>query len=605
MRILRAGLIAAAAVMALAGAAAGAEPWRPQLSALEDKSGALSFAQLRASKPAFEPLNDTALRAGFTASAWWLRFTIPAARLRDGPQIIEMGTPLVDRIDFYAVSAYGQVLRLRAGDTLPFTVRPVAKRLLLFPLPKSWRGAVTVYARISGESGRTVPVKVWRSDAFEERWSDLQAFVGFFFAILVFALAYNFFVFLSLRDAAYGWYVTYLAAAVMLHISLLGLGPQFLWPSTGAPSNKVTAIAFGGVVILGAQYFYAFLSLRSEQPAVAKLFRGVQIAAACALLTAILVSYRTGTMLIMVVALTLMAFQYVAVIRANLQGYRPARYLLPPLFALVPAYAIALLAVWGVLPLTFFTEHAVRFATMFEAVVISLALADRFNVIRQENQEAERRLAAQRQQFAARLVDTQEAERRRIAADLHDTVAQNLLVIGNRLKELGGSTESERAALSELGDYSRQTLDEVRTILHDLHPSQLDRLGLATTLRSMVETALKDSGRQWRCEIDVPDDALPPASGIHLYRALQSALGNALRHSGASETTVNVQARNGAVTAIVSDNGRGFDPQDANGGLGLTAMRDRMAVIGGKLEIDAEPARGTTVRFVVPIGGGQ
>lgn len=603
----RAALLATMLLVALAPAAMAADPWRPRLFALEDKTASRGFAEVRAASRSFTPLDGPALRAGLSKSAWWLRFEIPVARQNRQALIVEMGSPIVDRIDLYAVDAQGAVIRYRSGDSVPFADRPMANRLLLFPLPRETAGPITVFARVQSQSHLTVPVKVWQRRAFEENWSWLQAFVGLFFGVVGFALLYNFFVFLSLRDASYGWYVAYLASVVLVHIALLGLGAQFLWPSDARPSNIAPLVTFGLVVIAGAQYFHAFLALRTEQPKLAVVFRVIQAAAVATLVLAAVTSLRLGAQLMSVVGLAVLTVQSIAIVRANLLGFRPARFLIPPLFTLIPAYVVSILAFAGVLPFVFLTENAMRIAAMFESIILSLALADRFNTFRRQREDAERALSDQRRLFTTRLVATQEAERRRIAADLHDSVGQNLLVLGNRLKALSRSPNDQSGnghagPLGELSDYARQTLDDVRSISHDLHPSQLDRLGLGPALHSMVHDAMKAVDHQWRCEIDLKDDLLSPAAGIHLYRAMQSALSNSIRHSGATEIRVGAHAQDGEIVATVSDNGVGFDTEADPTGLGLTAMRERMAVVGGRMDVQQQPpAGGTTIRFSVPI----
>lgn len=210
-------------------------------------------------------------------------------------------------------------------------------------------------------------------------------------------------------------------------------------------------------------------------------------------------------------------------------------------------------------------------------------------------------------QFGADALEAAEEERQRIARELHDDTAQRLAALLVRLK-----IRTKRA-----GDESREFLEELRSELLDiteglrriargLRPPALDDAGLAAALRSHVRTVTEDAPLDVDLDVGGVDDLLHPDSKLALYRIAQEALSNALRHSGADLVEVRVRERRGAAVLEVTDDGRGFEVPDApeaeGRGLGILGMHERAHGVGGALEIESAPDRGTRIRAVLPAG---
>jgi signal transduction histidine kinase/ligand-binding sensor domain-containing protein len=220
--------------------------------------------------------------------------------------------------------------------------------------------------------------------------------------------------------------------------------------------------------------------------------------------------------------------------------------------------------------------------------------------------QLEARQAAQ-QAFARQLIESQEGERKRIAGELHDSLGQNLLVIKNRaLYGLLEPNDAPRAAaqLSEISTGVSQTLDEVRQIAANLHPYQLDRLGLTKALKAMAQRVAEAAHLDIVTACDNIDGLFAPATEINLYRIVQESLNNIVKHAAATEASVRIERDGPRVTVTVHDNGRGFTsnaPGDGKGGFGLTGMTERAHLLGGALDIDSAPGEGTTVTLRIEL----
>jgi signal transduction histidine kinase len=205
--------------------------------------------------------------------------------------------------------------------------------------------------------------------------------------------------------------------------------------------------------------------------------------------------------------------------------------------------------------------------------------------------------------FSRQLIESQERERQRIAAELHDSLGQNLLVVKNRalLGALSKDDGEARKQFDEIGATVAQTLEEVRAISRNLRPHHLDQLGLTTTIRATIEQIAESSGIVIHSELDDIDGVFRPADEITIYRIVQESLNNVVKHSGASEAHVGVHSHEHHVEMTIWDNGRGFAPSASNtgavgrGGFGLMGLAERVHMLGGTHTIDSAPGRGTTV----------
>ena len=192
-------------------------------------------------------------------------------------------------------------------------------------------------------------------------------------------------------------------------------------------------------------------------------------------------------------------------------------------------------------------------------------------------------------------------ERARLARELHDAVSQRLFSIRAhaRAAEMLVAKDPSRASgeLAAIGQLGAQAHAELRAVIDGLAPPELD--GLADSLRRYALLAGRAAGVEVRVSASVLPD-LEPRVQAAAYRVGQEALHNALRHSGAKEISVTLSRTARRVILEISDDGTGFDPELASGGLGLASMRERAAAVGGTLRITSAPGAGTLVRLAVP-----
>jgi len=201
-----------------------------------------------------------------------------------------------------------------------------------------------------------------------------------------------------------------------------------------------------------------------------------------------------------------------------------------------------------------------------------------------------------------KVVQAQELERTRLARELHDETGQALTSILLGLKPLEGVADADaRAAVAAVRELVVSTLQDVRRLAVELRPSALDDLGLVPAVDRLAKT-VAETGMRVDVEAHIGDERLPESVETTLYRIVQEAVTNVARHSGAERLSITLTRKNGAVVAIVEDDGKGFDPtRTGSDGLGLVGMRERLALVGGTLRIEAAAGAGTTIAAEVPL----
>ncbi|MBC7097801.1 PAS domain S-box protein [Candidatus Bipolaricaulota bacterium] len=199
-----------------------------------------------------------------------------------------------------------------------------------------------------------------------------------------------------------------------------------------------------------------------------------------------------------------------------------------------------------------------------------------------------------------------EEERARLARELHDSVIQSLYsmtLFAEAARRLAGTGDVRRAVehLTELGEAARQALKDMRLLVYELRPAALEREGLVEALRQRLDTVERRAGVEASFSAKV-ERKLPHEIEDGLYRIAQEALNNALKHAHADSVAVRITLVERRVELEILDDGRGFDPAEEVGGLGLANMRERAQGLGGMLSVSSAPGGGTKVRAAVPLG---
>jgi PAS domain S-box-containing protein len=254
-----------------------------------------------------------------------------------------------------------------------------------------------------------------------------------------------------------------------------------------------------------------------------------------------------------------------------------------------------------------------RFRTKNGSVVTCLVSSDLIEIGKElcilsvvaditKRKEAEEALSG----MSRKLIEAQEEERARIARELHDDINQRLAMLALNLEDLKDRLPASAAKLSkEIGKARKDVMDlgaDIRALSHGLHTFTLDHFGLAAAARGFCKELSDRQSVEIECHIGHLPNELPRETSLCLFRVLQEAVQNAVKHSGSPRVRVSLRGGSSGVELTVHDSGIGFEPEEAvkGNGLGLISMKERLKAVNGELLIDSQLRRGTTIYARVP-----
>lgn len=215
---------------------------------------------------------------------------------------------------------------------------------------------------------------------------------------------------------------------------------------------------------------------------------------------------------------------------------------------------------------------------------------------------------AARQVLLKSLVEAQEEERRRLARELHDGAGQTLTSLLVRLKVIENNTPLPQAQkdLQNMQALVSDTIEQIRTLAHQLRPAALEEFGLSLALEALVKDMFKQEEVITTCECEIGNNEIPDEVESVLYRIAQEGLTNVVRHSQSTRLILAVERTSQGVIMIIEDDGVGFDPEalgvdHGKRHLGLISMKERAEILGGTLDVYTAPGKGTTIRVTVPV----
>lgn len=363
---------------------------------LEDKAGTLNLEDVvnGPAKNSFTSPGEDYFSLGFTNSAYWYRFTINNITPNAMQRLLVLRTAWIDSVDIYLPSADGSYQNKLMGDWLPFQEREFNHHHFINSLVIP-PGESVYLMRISTPKPFMTPLFLWEPQAFNRvEWSS-AAYYGMIFGSILIMFLYNGIIYFSIRDRRYLYYCLYLVMFFIMNFTYNGFSYQYLWPDSTRWASWSYCLFVYLFQISGLLFAISFLNSRKRMP---RLHRVLQ-AYIVLLLAAPLLTFLAGNELMFNKLAIYSIFMYSPLIAyagllALLTGFRAARFfIIASLASLVGAFFTAL-TVAGLLPYSFVSFHAVEFGLMIDMVLLSLAMADRINLMSIEKEAAQQRAIA-------------------------------------------------------------------------------------------------------------------------------------------------------------------------------------------------------------------
>lgn len=354
---------------------------------IEDKTGELTFEQVRQSGT-FALLGKDVPNFGITRSAFWLRLQIKNTTHKEVYRL-QISQPALDEIDFYQKNKSGNYEHFKSGESLPFNLREFFDPNYIYRLRLDTTNINEIYLRVKSRDNLQVPIVIDTQENIFETSKTKDYILGLFAGIMLVMFLYNTFLYVTVRDKTYLYYIIYLAMVILVQTSIQGYTFQYLWPDFPliAQWSQFTFSPLSGIT--SAYFMRIFLNTAYYTPKLEKGFKYFTLAYIIAVAFAVFGRFDISFNLITACASSLSMYMMVVAFGVFKKGYKPARYFLMAWSLFLFGVTVYAMTNFGILPINNFTFYMMPFGAASEVVLLSLALADRINVLKKEKEESQ------------------------------------------------------------------------------------------------------------------------------------------------------------------------------------------------------------------------
>lgn len=413
-----------------------------QLAVYEDREGTAGFDQIvnDASLKWLPSLQETP-NYGYTDSTFWFKTRFRNTSERPLERLLVVSYPLLDQLTLYRVAS-SHIDYVVTGDILPFASRPVQSRDFVFPLLLPPGEDVVIYLRARSQGAVQLPISLWEPDAFHIEDAELIGGHSIYYGMLLVMVFYNLFLYFSIREKAYLYYVGFVSLFLIMQTGMNGVLFQYAYPDWPQIHQLSILLAVPLTTLFSCLFTLNFLNLKTLSPRLTRILQGAAVLACLAILGAFILPYSYSTRFSVALVAPISILILISGPLAWKKGNKAARYFVLAWILLLMGTTLAALNKFGLIPRTTLTEYGLQWGSAIEALLLSFALADRLN------REREARILAQKaiiEQASLREV----AEERLIYQATHHGLIgfPNATLLKKRVEELLGANEVEPFAL--------------------------------------------------------------------------------------------------------------------------------------------------------------
>jgi diguanylate cyclase (GGDEF)-like protein len=504
---------------------------------LEDPTGLLGLSDVvdAGQRGRFARVDRDVPNFGYTYSAFWLRFELPAkgaAQLSPGLLFLEIGFPSIEAIELHVPYARaGSAIRYvvqRGGDAQPWDAREVKHRNHVFSVPTADLAEAPAYLRVHSRSALTVPLYLSRPAAFAGADRDAQLLYGMFYGLIIALFLYNLMLLIALRDRIYLWYVLYVGAFGTGLAVFDGYAFQYLWPESIWWANHALGTALCATLLFGTQFARSFLDMPAITLFANRFLLAVMALAAGGVFFAVtgwLVPYGTIMRTLSALACAAAGIVLYASVRAMLDGYRPARFFLLAWSALLVFVTLGALRNFAIVPSHFLTVNGLHIGLALDVVLLSFALADRINAVKHEKDAARGEAIGSH----AALLEATRMHERELEARIAERTGE-LNRVNERLREEAREREQLMAQLQSQEQQMRHMAQ------HDPLTGLPNRLSMQQRLALAMEIAKRNRKKLAVMMVDLDgfkrlNDTRGHRSGDHVLAQIAGRLRTSVRGS--------------------------------------------------------------------------
>lgn len=541
---------------------------------------------------------------GISNAAYWFKIEIPAQKISSNA-ILEIGYPLLDKINIYT-NSNNKWIETRTGDDLPFSSREIKHPNFIKMIPVQSGVAQTLYYKVTSNGPLNISANLWNDSAFYQSDRTTMAIVGASLGALLAILLFNHFIYLSIGDRSFLYYVGYILFMTLFIFSVRGLLSVYILQDNPKLVSQATYLFLYSAMVFELKFIGEVNNTASHSP---DLLRMINLAC-FVLIGVIALGTAIGDRFFLSVVtpyfgISVIVFSAYVIIEGIRAAYKPSKYIGLAYLAIIPTGALYMLGTVGLLKHGNWTGSAFQLGIVIEALLLSFALAYRIRYTEQSLSEVRVDAGQTRIAFSRKLIESRDAERQNLASELHDGMGQNLLAIKNKLSraiDVGGHNDKN---VEDAHNIVQSTILDVRRLSHQLHPHILDRLGLKEAASAVVRDAFEEGSVQIKCLID--DTEVPRRSqvALHLYRIVQEGVKNILTHADPEYVNVEMFQLADNIILRIENLSDTFDlawmpASDLHEGFGLSSIRERVELLAGECQFHQNRTAGFKIEVTVP-----
>ena len=365
------------------------------LEILPDHEKKLSIEKVRTPLYAkqFEPSNSEAPNFGFNDSDFWVRLRVNNTMNRDLSWFLELGYPHMDVFKVFMKDQEGHYTERTTGDRFNFNMRELPYRNFVFNLFLEQGSINDIYLYFSGSCSKDMKLVLYAPDAFSAKVIEEKYVLGIYYGIIIVMIMYNLFLFFFTRSVSYLLYVNYIFLYGLVQLSYNGLAFKYLWPLFPVWHNISLPFLIGLTTLAMGLFSRQFLATRANAPRIDTVIKVIFAAAVAVMVVALFGSFfglylfaiRLAMILMVLASLTFLVAGFVSM----KQGYRPARFYITAWIAFLFGMVLIAMNKLSFIPSNFLTEYAIQIGSALEVTLLSIALADRINVMNEEKRLAQ------------------------------------------------------------------------------------------------------------------------------------------------------------------------------------------------------------------------
>ena len=642
------------------------------LAILEDPAGNLTIQQIlngafnKITGQHFVPSQSDTPGFGFSPSAYWVHVQLDRQSFQESIWMLEFGYAPMQWIDVYTVNQHGKITHQQGGSGLKASERPFRHHKHVFELLLPAGETTDLYVRVDGESSKNIPLHLYRAEVFAQSSGQQVAVLSIYGGIIIALFCYNLFIYYSIRESAYLYYVMFLATFLLFITSLNGISQTLLFPELPALAIKLIPSSMGMTITFACLFTISFLNSRKTLPKLHWLLRVIVVMGLITCILPWLIHYRISIIASTGLGLGFSLLVFVIAGIAVYQGNRAARYYLLAWCLLLLGTVMNTLRLFGILPTNLFTEYSQLWGSAAEAILLSVALAARMRLMKDEKEAAQQQALDEQQKahdelmlLSRQLEASNNSLEQRVqdrTVDLEHTVEELREAKETISRFLANMSHEIRTPLTAIIGYSEslrdapltkeEATDAIHTVVRssqhllriindildfskiEANKLEIERIHtdlflLLMEIESYFGMIAHNKGLQFEIHYRFPLPRLIHTDPTRLKQVLLNLCSNALKFTAHGSVLIQVSCDPDSETLFfaVSDTGIGMTTEQAEKvfqpftqadssttrnfggtGLGLTISKQLAELMGGTITVSSQPGHGSCFTLTIASG---